>query len=125
MKFLSFQPNADRRPWSGLPWLHGRFVGIVTFGTGENDPFILPAAYPLSMAAEKPVFLTVGMAGAANEVGLVEIDLLVTRVAKIIDVVTVVAGQAPEAVAAMINFAYMPCLQTARFRVRIPFLVAT
>ena len=76
--FLSFQANADRWLWPGLPWLHGRFVGIVAFGTGEDDPFILPAAYPLSMSAEIPVFLTVGMAGTANKVRLVEIDILVT-----------------------------------------------
>jgi hypothetical protein len=78
MMFLSFQTNADRWLWTGSPRVHGRFVGIVAFGTGEDDPVILPAAYPLSMAAEKPVFLTIGMAGAANEVRLIEIDLLVT-----------------------------------------------
>ena len=34
-------------------------------------------------------------------------------------------GQAPEPVAAMVNFAYMPCLQPAGLRIGIPFLVAT
>ena len=105
--------------------MHRRFVRIVTFGADEDDSFILPAAYPLAMATKIPVLLTIGMAGTANEVRLVKIDILVTCGAQKIDVVAIVAGQAPEPVAAMINFTYMPCLQSARFRVRIPFIVAT
>ena len=75
---LPFQTRANRLRWHRCSWLHGWLVGIVAFGTGEDDPFILPAAYPLSMSAKIPVFLTVGMAGTANEVRLVEIDILVT-----------------------------------------------
>jgi len=75
---LSFQANANRGVWFGWSWFHRRFVRIVAFGAGEDDAFILPAADPLSVAAEVPVFLTIGMAGTANEVRLVEIDILVT-----------------------------------------------
>lgn len=78
MNLLPFQANANRWGWLRFAWLRGRCVGIVALGTGEYDAFILPAAYPLSMSAEIPVFLTVGMAGTANKVRLVEIDILVT-----------------------------------------------
>jgi hypothetical protein len=78
MMLLSFQAKANRLPWLGWPWLHGWFVGVVAVGTGENDPLTLPAAHPLAMGAEIPVFLSIGMAGTANEVGLVKLDLLVT-----------------------------------------------
>ena len=79
MMLLPFQANADRRGWFGLAWFHGRCVRVVALGAGEYDPFILPAADPLSMATEIPVPLTIGMAGTANEMRLVEADFLVTR----------------------------------------------
>jgi hypothetical protein len=79
MMLLSFQAKANRLPWLGWPWLHGWFVGIVAVGTSDNDPLTLPAAHPLAMGAEIPVLLAIGMAGAANEVRLVKLDLLVTR----------------------------------------------
>jgi hypothetical protein len=125
MMLLPFQADANRRARLGWPWLHDRFVGVVALGTGEYDAFILPAAYPLSMATEIPVLLTIGMAGTANEVRLIEIDFLVTRRAEKIYVIAVVAGKAPEPVAAVINFANVPCLQSAGFRISVAFLVAT
>jgi hypothetical protein len=100
-------------------------VGIVALGTGEYDAFTLPAAYPLSMATKKPVSLTICMAGTAYEVRSVKFDFLVTRRAQKIHFFAVVAGQAPEPVAAVINFAGMPCSQSADFWISIPFLVAT
>ena len=79
MMLLPFQTNADRRGRPGFAWFHGRCVRVVTLGTGEYDPLTLPAADPLSMATEIPVPLTIGMAGTANEMRLVETDFLITR----------------------------------------------
>ncbi len=79
MVLLSFQAKANRLSWHGWPWLHGWFVGIVAMCTGENNPLILPAAYPLAMGTEIPVLLAIGMAGTAYKVRLIELDLLVTR----------------------------------------------
>jgi hypothetical protein len=122
---LPFQANANSGGWFRWPWFHSRLVGVVAVGTGEDDPFLLPAAYPLSVATEIPVLLTIGMAGAANEVRLIEINFLVTRRAQIIDVIAGMAGQAPEPVAAMIDLAHMPCPQSTGFRIDVLFLVAT
>lgn len=122
---LPFQTNANRRRWFWWSWFHRRFMRVVALGTYQDHPFILPAADPFAMAAEIPVLLSIGMAGTANEVRLIEIDFLVTRCTQIIHVTAVVTGQAPEAVAAMINFTDMPCLQSAGLRISIPFLVAT
>lgn len=122
---LPFQANAHRWYWLRLAWFHGWFVGVVAVGTGEDDPFLLPAAYPLSVATEIPVLLTIGMAGTANEIRLFEIDFFVTRRAQDIHVFGVVTGKAPEPVAAVINFSYVPCLQSAGFRISVAFLVAT
>ena len=124
MMLLPFQANADRRGWFGFTWFHGRCVRIVALCTAEYDPFTLPATYPLSMTAVIPVPLTIGMAGTANDVRPVDVDFLVTRGAQKTDIFTVMAGQAPEPVAAVVDFAHMPCSQPAGFRVRIPFLVA-
>lgn len=98
---------------------------VVALGADQDHPFILPAADPFAMAAEIPVLLTVCMAGTANAVRLLEIDFLITGGAQKIHVIAIVTGQAPEPVAAMINFTDMPRLQSARFRIGIPFLVAT
>jgi hypothetical protein len=125
MMLLPFQSNANRLTCLGWPWSHGRFVGVVAVGTGEDHPLILPAAHPLAMGAKIPVLLATGVAGTADEVRLLKIDSLVTRCAEIIDVVAIVAGQAPESVAAMINLAHMPCPQPAGFRINVPFLVTT
>jgi hypothetical protein len=94
-------------------------------GTGEDDPFILPAAHPLAMGTEIPVLLAIGVAGPADEVRLPEFNFLVIRCAQIIDVVAGMAGQAPEPVAAMIDLAHMPRPQPAGFRIDVLFLVAT
>ena len=79
MMRLPFQTDANRWRRLGLAWLHSRRVRIVALGTGKYDPLAPPAAYPFTMTTKIPVPLTVGVAGTANEVRLVEFDFLVTR----------------------------------------------
>jgi hypothetical protein len=96
----------------------------MALGTGEYDTITVPAAYPLSMAAKIPVSLTIGMTGTANEVRSLESDLLVPRIAQKIHVIAVMAGQAPEPVAAVINFLGVPGLEPTRFGIGVSFFMA-
>ena len=64
--------------------------------------FTLPAIDALTMGAEIPIFLTVGVALTTQPPGFVKTNLAIPFCSQQIAVFIIVAGQAPKAVLAMI-----------------------